>query len=38
MTTITYNRFWHTLTLLARVDIAVSVTVAGALLIWMALH
>ena len=38
MSTITHNRFWRTLTLLARTDIAVGITVAAALLIWMALH
>ena len=36
MSTMTHNRFWRTLTLLARVDIAASVTIAAALLIWMA--
>jgi hypothetical protein len=38
MSTITHNRFWRTLTLLARLDIATNVTGAAALLIWMALH
>jgi hypothetical protein len=38
MSTITYNRFWRTLTLLARLDIAASLTIAAALLLWMALH
>ena len=38
MSTLTHNRFWRTLTLLARLDIAASITVASALLIWMALH
>ena len=38
MSTLTHNRFWRTLTLLARVDIAASVTTAAALLIWMAWH
>jgi hypothetical protein len=32
------QRFWRTLTLLARLDIAASVTIAAALLIWMAWH
>jgi hypothetical protein len=38
MSTITHNRFWRSLTLLARIDIATSLTVAAALLIWMVLH
>ena len=38
MSTITHNRFWRTLTLLARIDIAVGITIAAALLLWMALH
>ena len=39
MTTTAYTeRSWRTLTLLARLDIAASVTVAAALLIWMARH
>ncbi len=38
MSTITHNRFWRGLTLLARLDIAASITVAAALLIWMALR
>ncbi len=38
MSTITHNRFWCGLTLLARLDIAASLTIATALLIWMALH
>jgi hypothetical protein len=38
MSTPTHNRFWRTLTLLARVDIAASVSAAVALLVWMALH
>ena len=36
MSTITHNRVWRTLTLLARLDIAASVATAAALLIWMA--
>src|ERR1044071_2593215 len=39
MSTMTHTqRFWRTLTLLARLDIAASVTIAAALLIWMAWH
>ena len=39
MTTTTQTqRLWRTLTLLARIDIAASITVAAALLIWMALR
>jgi hypothetical protein len=39
MTATTHTeRFWRALTLLARLDIAASVTVAAALLIWMAWH
>ena len=38
MSAITHNRFWRSLTLLARLDIAASITIATALLIWMALH
>jgi hypothetical protein len=38
MSTITHNRFWRTLTLLARIDIAAGITIAAALLIWVALH
>jgi len=38
MSTITHNRFWRSLTLLARLDIAASLSVAAALLLWMALH
>jgi len=38
MSTITHNRFWRTLTLLARFDIAASVSIAAALCIWMVLH
>ena len=38
MSAITHNRFWHTLTLLARLDIAASLSIAAALLLWMALH
>ena len=38
MRAITHNRFWRSLTLLAQLDIAASLTIAAALLIWMALH
>jgi hypothetical protein len=38
MSTLTHNRFWRTLTLLARLDIAASLSIATALLLWMALH
>jgi hypothetical protein len=38
MSTITHNRFWRTLTLLARIDIAAGITIAVVLLIWVALH
>ena len=38
MSTLTHNRFWRTLTLLARLDIAASLSIAAALLIWMAPH
>ena len=38
MSAITHNRFWHTMTLLARLDIAASLSIAAALLLWMALH
>jgi hypothetical protein len=38
MSTLTNNRFWRTLTLLARIDIAASLSTAAALLLWMALH
>ena len=38
MSTLTHNRFWRMLTLLARLDIAASLSIAAALLIWMALH
>ena len=39
MSTMTHTRrFWRTLTLLARLDIAASNTIAAALLIWMAWH
>ena len=38
MSTITHNRFWRALTLLARLDIAASLSIAAALCIWMALH
>ncbi len=37
MTAMTHTeRFWRTLTWLARFDIAASLTIAAALLIWMA--
>jgi hypothetical protein len=38
MSTFTHNRVWRTLTLLARLDIAASLSTAAALLLWMALH
>ena len=38
MSTITHNRFWRALTLLARLDIAASLSTAAALCIWMVLH
>jgi len=38
MSAITHNRFWRSLTLLARLDIAASLSIAAALLLWMALH
>jgi galactose-1-phosphate uridylyltransferase len=38
MSTITHNRFWRTLTALARVDIAINLSATAALLIWMALR
>ena len=39
MSTMTHTeRFWRTLTLLARLDIAASITIAAALLIWMTRH
>jgi hypothetical protein len=38
MSTITHNRLWRTLTLLARLDIAASLSIAAALLVWMGLH
>jgi hypothetical protein len=38
MSTITLNPLWRMLTLLARLDIAASLTIAATLLIWMALH
>ena len=38
MSTFTLNPLWRTLTLLARLDIAASLAIAAALLIWMALH
>jgi hypothetical protein len=38
MRAITLNPLWRTLTRLARIDIAASLTVAATLCIWMALH
>jgi hypothetical protein len=38
MNMLTHNRFWRTLALLARLDIAASLSIASALCIWMALH
>ena len=38
MSATTLNPLWRTLTLLARIDIAASLSTAAALLIWMALH
>ena len=38
MSTFTLNPLWRTLTLLARLDIAASLSIAAALCIWMALH
>jgi len=38
MTIAMAQRFWRTLTLHARLDIAASLSVAAALLLWMALH
>ena len=38
MSTINTQTFWRTLTLFARLDIAASITIAAALLIWMAWH
>jgi hypothetical protein len=38
MSALTHNRFWRTLTLLARIDIVAGITTAASLLIWMALH
>ena len=35
---VSHNRFWCALTLLARLDIAASVSIAASLCIWMALH
>jgi hypothetical protein len=32
------GRFWRSLTLLARLDIAASLSIAAALLLWMAWH
>jgi hypothetical protein len=38
MSTITHNRFWRVLTLLLRADMALGITAAAALCVWMALH
>ena len=38
MSVMNTGRLWRTLTLLARLDIAASVSIAAALLLWMALH
>ncbi len=38
MSTTALNPLWRTLTLLARIDIATSLTMTAALLLWMALH
>jgi hypothetical protein len=38
MSTLTHNRFWRRLTLLARIDIAVSLSIAAVLSIWMVLR
>ena len=38
MSILTHNRFWRTLTLLARLDIAASLSIAAVLCIWMVLH
>jgi hypothetical protein len=38
MNAITHNRFWRTLTLLARLDIAASLSITAAVFLWMALH
>jgi hypothetical protein len=38
MSTLAHNLVWRTLTLFARIDIAASLSIAAALLIWMALH
>ena len=38
MSTLTHNRFWRTLTLLVRLDIAAGLALTAALLVWMALH
>ena len=32
------TRFWRSLTLLARFDMAAGLSIAAALLVWMALH
>ncbi len=36
--TLLHDRFWRTLTLLVRLDIAASLSIAAALCIWMVLH
>ena len=38
MSTTALNPLWRTLTLLARIDIAASLSIAAMLCIWMALH
>jgi hypothetical protein len=38
MSALTHNRFWRTMTLLARIDIATNLSIATALCIWMVLH
>jgi hypothetical protein len=35
---LSHNRFWRTLTMVARLDIAASLCLAASLCIWMALH
>jgi hypothetical protein len=38
MTTTPSNKFWRAVAVAARIDIATSVSVAAALLLWMAWH
>jgi hypothetical protein len=38
MSTLTRHRFWRTLTVLARIDVAASLSIAAALSIRMVLH